>query len=432
MVAPPLRPSRLARRRCMQVLGLGALAAAVPRLHAQGAAPQVCVLGAGWAGLAALKALRQAAAPLDVTLIDRDAAFRSLPLSNPWLSGHQAERGPRLALAAHAAAAGARFVAAEVRAIDRVARRLALADGRSLRYDALLLAPGAVADPRAWWGDDARAAAEARHRWPGGFAASELDDTRRGWLGFEGGELVMTIPAAPLRCPPAPYERAVLLADAIRRRGLKARLTLLDAGGGLPRFNRLFRERWAGVIDHRLHVQLHQVDPFERRLASTEGELRWDHALLLPPLHAGALAVAAGLTGQDAQGRPGRWLRVDARTLRSAVDAHTWVAGDALDAVSPLFGPYPKTAQVAAETGAAAARHLAATLAGQPAPEAALPTSECHVWLSADPPELLQLDVSHRRRGDGEIVQAVRQLDNPQPRGEDAAWLSRLWQQAVL
>lgn len=415
----------------------GSSAAATP-------AARVVVVGGGWAGLAAATTLRQAAPGLQLTLVDRAPQFRALPLSSLWLTGHGPERLPRVDLAAQAARQGWVFVPAQVQALDRAARRVLLQDGRHLAYDALLLAPGAVADPGAWVGDDSRAAAALRQRCSAAFVADELDTVHQGLLAFaEGGgrELVMNIPPPPVRCPPAPYERAVLLASFIRRLGLKARLTVLDATGGMPRFNRLFKERWADVIDHRLHVQLQQVDPLARRITSTEGELRWDHALLLPPMHAGPLLVDAGLTRTPAPAVAAaapstraveRWAAVDAATLRSAHDPHIWLAGDALGTVSPLFGPYPKSAQVAAETGAAAALQMAATLQGRSAGPAALPASECHVWLSADPPEMLQIDVSHRRRGDGEIVQIVRQTDNPQPRGEDMAWAQRLLQRWVF
>ena len=126
-------------------------------------------------------------------------------------------------------------------------------------------------------------------------------------------------------------------------------------------------------------------------------------------MHAGTLVRDAGLAGRDAQGRPTRWAAVDAHTLRSPHDERTWVIGDVMDSVSPLFGAYPKTAHIAADVGAEAAAQLFARQRGDPQPAAAaLPRSLCHVWLDADPPEQLQLDASFRRRGDGLIEQRLR------------------------
>lgn len=407
------------RRALVRAVTTAAAAAlAWPRLAAA-AAPRVAIVGAGWAGLAALHGLRRALPAADVMLFDREAQFRSLPLSSAWLAGIAGERLPRVELADHAASRGAAFVRADLDAIDRDRRELRAGD-RRWPWDALLLCTGAEADPGPWFGDDRHSASLMRARWSAGFAASELDGLRRRLESFTGGTLLMTVPPPPLRCPPAPYERALLLAHWMRRRGLKGRIVLLDSSSGMPRLDRLIAAHPAGLIEHRRHVVVQRVDPAAQRIDSSEGELRWDEALLLPPMHAGALLRDAGLT------RGGRFAAVDPDSLRSPLDDRIWLAGDALDVVSPLFGHYPKTAEVAAELGHAAALQLAAALQGRSLGPADLPRSRCHLWLRADPPEQLLLEADFRRRGDGVIAQTLRHVDNPQPRGEDLAWAHEL------
>jgi NADPH-dependent 2,4-dienoyl-CoA reductase/sulfur reductase-like enzyme len=403
-----------------------ASAALPPQAPAQGgqARARVLIVGGGWGGLAAAHALgRDSAGRLDVTLIDRSPQWRSLPLSSAWLVGRAPERLPRLDLAELARRQGWRFVAAEVQAIDRPGRRLDTSAG-AFAYDWLILATGATHDDAAWYGGDARAQAEARARFPAGFQASELDGLQRALQGFQGGDLLLTVPPPPYRCPPAPYERAVLLAGWIRARGLRAKVTLLDAGAGMPRYTRLFNERWRGLIEHRPYSEVRRVDPWARTVRTDDGDIPFDHALLLAPMGAGALLAQAGLLGRHPQGQPSRWAAVDPLSLRAPGDERVLIVGDALDSVSILFGAYPKTAQIAADLGAAAARQVLAASLGQPLPSAAelLPTSQCHVWLDADPAEQLRIDTSYRLRGDGVIVQTVRQVDNPQPRDEDLQW----------
>lgn len=398
------------------------------------AAPRVVIVGAGWAGLAAAHALTREPGAFDVRVFDRGPRFSALPLSNAWLVGRTPLRLPPVDLAAHARRQGWRFDATPVRAIDR-AQRVVVAGDTRIGYDALVLATGATADHAAWFGDDARAAAEAQQRFAAGFDAGELDACRQGLEAFAeagGGTLVMTVPPPPYRCPPAPYERAALIGWWIRTRRLKARLIVLDAGGGMQRFNRLFGERYKAQIELRLHAPVRRVDPFGRTVSTDDGDQRFDHALLLPPMHAGPLARDAGLLGRDAQGAATRWAAVDAGTLRSPHDERVWIAGDAMDSVSPLFGAYPKTAHIAADVGAAAAAQIAAALHGRgDAAPATLPRSLCHVWLDAEPPEQLVLDASFRRRGDGLIVQSVRQTDNPQPRDEDLQWARGLMRERL-
>lgn len=401
---------------------------------ATGAKPRVVIVGAGWGGLAAASALTRDSETFDVRVFDREREFRSLPLANAWLVGRTPLRLPPLDLATLARRQGWRFDAAPVQAIDR-ARREVQAGGERIGYDALVLATGAVGDPAAWFGDDARAASEARTRFPAGFEVGELETCRQRLEAFAevgGGTLLMTVPPAPYRCPPAPYERAALIGWWIKTRRLKAKLIVFDAGGGMPRFNRLFGERYQAQIEHRLHTPVRRVDPFRKTVTTDDGEERFDHALLLPTMHAGALVREAGLLGRDAQGAATRWAAVDAGTLRSPHDERVWIVGDAMDNVSPLFGAYPKTAHIAADLGAAAAAQIGAALHGaRDAAPAALPRSLCHVWLDAEPAEQLILDASFRRRGDGLIVQSVRQTDNPQPRDEDLQWARELMAQRL-
>jgi NADPH-dependent 2,4-dienoyl-CoA reductase/sulfur reductase-like enzyme len=416
------------KRRALLLHAGAALAAAqlgAPAARATAAARKVVVAGAGWGGLAAAQALRRLAPEIDVHVVDRDPLFRSLPLSNAWLVGRTPERVARVALPELARRHGWRFSADEVVAIDRE-RRSVRTRAQRLDYDWLVLATGAAADHGAWFGDDAQAALLARTKYPAGFAAAELDTVKAGLEAFAaagGGTLAMTVPPAPYRCPPAPYERAALIGWWIKARKLNAKLVLIDAGGGMPRYNRLFAERHAGRIEHVRHAGVRAVDPRAKTIDTDAGMLRYDHALLLPPMHAGALVAQAGLLGRDSQDRPTRWAAADPATLRSPHDERVYLVGDALDSVSLLFGHYPKTAQIAADLGAAAAAQIAAAARGDASPPAAgLPSSQCHVWLDAEPAEQLVIETNYRRRGDGVIAQTVRQIDNPQPRDEDLAW----------
>ena len=390
------------------------------------ATPRVVVIGGGWAGLSAARTLRQSAPELEVLVIDRDPTLRSLPLSSPWLVGRTPERLARVDLAALAQELGYRFVPAEVQSIDRTQCQVHTSQGR-FDYDWLVLAAGIDYDYAAWFGDDARATAQTREQFPAGFVASELDLLKRRLDDFKGGDLVMTIPPPPYRCPPAPYERAMLIGWWLKTRRIPGKLTVIDAGAGIPRFTHLFAERYRDQIAHRPHSDGLSIDPFARKLTTDEGEINFKHALLLPPMQANKLVAQTGLLGANAQGKPTRWAGVDPLRLRSPVDERVFLVGDLLDSVSPLFGYYPKTAHIATRLGASAARQIAALSRGQTPAPVDLPQSICHVWLDADPAEQLIIEANYRQRGDGLLTQAVRQHDNPQPRDEDLQWARSLY-----
>ncbi|MBI5107849.1 MAG: NAD(P)/FAD-dependent oxidoreductase [Rhodocyclales bacterium] len=401
----------------------GGLALAAGRAFGQspgGARQRVVIVGGGWGGLTAAARLRRVAPELELTLVEREAVFRSLPLSNAWLLGRAPEALPRQDYAAVASAMGYRYLQAEVSAIDRERRRVQ-AGPQALDYDWLILAAGIRYDYAPWLGDDPRAIEAVRRLYPAGYVAGELDVLRRKLDEFKGGDLLMTVPSGPSRCPPAPYERAVMIAASLKSRKITGRLLLVDAGGGMQRFNRVFAERYKDQIQHLTHATVKAIDPFARILATEFDEIRFDDAIIIPPQGAADIVRQAGLLETDAAGRPGAWAGFDPLHLHAVGDERVFLVGDLLGRASPLFGAYPKSAHMAARQGRIVADAIIARSRGVP-PAPTLPDSECHVHTAVDPAETMRIEARYRLRGDGLIVQTVRQHEDPQPRGEDVAW----------
>jgi NADPH-dependent 2,4-dienoyl-CoA reductase/sulfur reductase-like enzyme len=401
----------------------GSLAFAAGRSFGQSvvaARQRVLIVGGGWGGLTAARRLRQAAPELDITLIEREAAFRSLPLSNAWLVERTPEPLPRQDYAVAAKAFGYGYLQAEVTAIDRERRRVQ-AGQDTLDYDWLILAAGIRYDYAPWLGDDVRAIDAVRRLYPAGFTAGELDALKHKLAEFKGGDLLMTIPPPPLRCPPAPYERAVMIAWWLKARRIRGRLILVDTGGGMQRFNRMFAERYKDQVQHLTHAAVKAVDPFKKTLHTEFDELKFDDAIIIPPQGAADLVSQAGLLEADAAGKRGGWAAFDPLHLHAPGDERVFLVGDLLGRASPLFGAYPKSAHMASWLGRIAADGIVARSRGQvPAP--VLPESVCHVYTDVEPPEMMRIDAHYRLRGDGLIAQTVRQHEDPQPRGEELVW----------
>ena len=370
--------------------------------------------------MTAARHLRQLAPELEVVLIDRAAAFRSLPLSNKWLVDRTADALPQQDYLSAARAWGYRALRADVTAIDRERRRLHTAQG-DLGYDWLIIAAGIRYDYASWLGDDPRAGEAARQLYPAGYMAGELDVLKRKLAGFKGGDLLMTIPPAPSRCPPAPYERAVMIAWMMKTRRIKGRLILVDPGAGMQRFNRVFAERYADQITHLTHTAPKSIDPFRKALSTEFDELTFDDAIIIPPQQASDLVWQADLIGIDTAGKLNGWAAFDPLHLHAVGDERVFLVGDLLGSASLLFGHYPKSAHMASALGRIAATEIAARARGEPPPPQ-MPESVCHVYTDADPLEMMRIDAHYRLRGDGLMMQTVRQHEDPQPRGEDVTW----------
>lgn len=390
---------------------------------------RVVIIGGGWGGLTAARHLSRAAPGFDITLVEREAAFRSLPLSNAWLVERKPELLPRQDYAVAARSFGYRYLQAEVAAIDRDRRRVQ-AGAVILEYDWLILAAGIRYDYAPWLGDDVRAIEAVRRLYPAGYVAGELDALKRKLIEFQGGALLMTVPPGPARCPPAPYERAMMIAWWLKTRRIKGRLILVDAGGGMQRFNRIFAERYKDQLTHLTHATVKSIDPFTRVLGTEFDDIRFDDAIIIPPQGAADIIRRAGLLETDAAGKAGTWAAFDPLHLHVVGDERVFLVGDLLGRASSLFGAYPKSAHMAARLGRIAADEIIARSRGQ-VPTPVLPESVCHVYTDVEPMEMMRIDAQYRVRGDGLVTQAVRQHDDPQPRGEDYRWAQELYREML-
>lgn len=379
------------------------------------------IVGGGWGGLSAARHLREQAPELEVVLLERNAAFWSCPLSNKWLANLIDTRHLAHDYAAAAKAYGYTFIRTRVEAVDRDKRRVVTTEG-SIDYDWLILAVGIRYDHLAWFGDDRRATEHARQHYPAAYAAGDdFAALKRKLDGFTGGDLVMTVPPMPYRCPPAPYERAAMIGWLLKTRRIKGKLIVLDPNPISPVFRRVFEEGYRDQIDYRQDMRVQSVDPFNKKIATEFDEVRFDDAILIPPQQAGELLWQAGLIGQDSAGKPTGWADVEPLHLQARQDERIFVIGDAVGPVSPLFGHYPKSGHMANRQGHIVAREIAARARGSESPSL-LPESVCYLFTNFDPMTLVRIDASYRIRGDGLIDQKVRQTTDPNPRDEDLAW----------
>jgi 3-phenylpropionate/trans-cinnamate dioxygenase ferredoxin reductase subunit len=112
--------------------------------------PSVVILGAGHAGGAVASQLRQGgfAGPLTLVGEEPELPYQRPPLSKAWLMGEVSTDSLSLKPYSYYESEHVTLISGmAVIAIDRISRKLTLADGQSLPYDKLILATGARARP---------------------------------------------------------------------------------------------------------------------------------------------------------------------------------------------------------------------------------------------------------------------------------------------
>jgi NADPH-dependent 2,4-dienoyl-CoA reductase/sulfur reductase-like enzyme len=321
---------------------LAGLSLSLPRGLA--AAPhRVVVVGGGFAGSTVAKYLRMwSDGGIAVTLIEPGEQHVSCIMSNLVLNGQLSVADLSFGYAALSGKYGVDVVRDRALAIDGENQRLQLMNGGLLAYDSLVVATGIGFDPVD--GLDTR---KTPHAWIAGPQTSLLRQQIRDMP--DDGTFVMTIPQAPYRCPPGPYERACLVADILGRRsgilgdggrsGTGApRVVVLDANPGIQAeretFSRAFQGLYGDIVEYLPDATVVAVDSDAREVSTTRGTYRGDLLNVIPRHSAHRLLTTSGLTGT------GRWASVDPVTYGSILQDFpgVYVIGDAQGTGQPKSG----------------------------------------------------------------------------------------------
>ncbi|MDZ4122764.1 MAG: FAD/NAD(P)-binding oxidoreductase, partial [Hydrogenophaga sp.] len=200
------------RRQFVQTLGAGSAVAGLGLLGGcagmGGSSAKVVVVGGGYGGATAAKYLRMFSDHgIDVTLIEPNEAFISCPISNLVIQGSKTMADITTPYDNLTKRHGVKVVRDMVASIDPEKRMVKLASGGELPYDRLILSPGI---DFMWDSLPGMAKAGAKdkvlHAWKAGAQTVALRKQLEAMP--DGGVYALSIPLAPYRCPPGPYERA--------------------------------------------------------------------------------------------------------------------------------------------------------------------------------------------------------------------------------
>src|SRR5438105_10235028 len=208
------------------VLGLAGCATTAPAVPDKA---RVLVVGGGYGGATAAKYVRLLSDhTIDVVLVEPGDSFVSCPTSNLVLGGSKTLADITLPYTTLASAHGVTLVRDTVSAIDPAKKTATLASGATIRYDKLLLSPGV----ELMWDSIAglKAASSDGRILQAWKAGPETLALRRQLEAMrDGGVYAITIPEAPYRCPPGPYERACQIASYFKTAKPNSKVLILDA-----------------------------------------------------------------------------------------------------------------------------------------------------------------------------------------------------------
>jgi NADPH-dependent 2,4-dienoyl-CoA reductase/sulfur reductase-like enzyme len=360
------------RRDFLKLAGAAGTMAAVGGCATTPSKARVVIVGGGFGGATAAKYIRMWDPSIDVVLVERDSAFVSCPISNLVLAGYSSMQEITTGyegLRRH----GVQVVRDEAQAIDPARKTVRLARGGDIGYERLIVSPGIDFNFGEIQGYEAAMnAGRVLHAWKAGPQTLALREQLTQMR--DGGVYILSVPLAPYRCPPGPYERASMVAAYFKQAKPRSKVLVLDANPDVTSKAGLFKAAWkdlyAGILEFRGNAKAVGVDGNTVKLEVED--VKGDVLNVVPPHRAGNIAQQAGLITTN-----NRWCDVDWRTMESKAVPGVHVLGDATLSAPAM----PKSGSMANNHAKIAAAAIVEQLNGRvPAPVQIINT--CYSFVS--------------------------------------------------
>ena len=386
-------------------LKVGAAAGAMASLYgcAGGgkASGHVVVVGGGYGGATVAKYLRMwSEGGVQVTLIERNPTFISCPISNLVIGGQKTMEDITVSYDGLKSKWGVRVVQDDVVAVDATKKTISLKAGGNMSYDRLVLSPGVDF----MWDEipglkSAEAQSKVLHAWKAGAQTvalrKQLEDMK------DGGTYAISIPKAPYRCPPGPYERACLVANYFKQSKPKSKVIILDANEDVMSKKGLFTKAWTdlykGMIEYRNNSEVKDVESGSNTAVLEFDKFKADVLNVIPPHRTGDIAAKSGIKLIN-----NRWVDVNWLSMESTSTPGIHVLGDAIFPAPTM----PKSGHMANQHGKLAAAAILNMLSGlEPNPEPVV-MNTCYSFV--DSKNVIHVSSVHQYDAATKTVQPVK------------------------
>lgn len=362
----------------LSLLGLTGCASTSSMMSSIPSKAKVVVIGGGYGGATAAKYVRLLSGyKIDVVLIEPLDAFISCPISNLVLSGSKQIGDITTPYTSLSRNHGITVVKDYASAIDTAKKTVTLAGGSVIAYDKLVLSPGIEMMFGSVEGlQAAQASGQILQAWKAGAETLALRKQLEAMP--DGGVYAITIPEAPYRCPPGPYERASVIAGYFKAAKPRSKVLILDANPDVtskgPLFKKVWAEQYKGIVEYRSQHKATAVDAKAGLIRfDVQDDVKANVLNVLPAMRAGAIAVQTGLNNQANN----RWCGVNFLTFESTVAKDVYVLGDSIQ-VAPAM---PKSGHMANNHGKVAAAAIVAQLSGWDVNPAPMLTNTCYSFV---------------------------------------------------
>jgi NADPH-dependent 2,4-dienoyl-CoA reductase/sulfur reductase-like enzyme len=217
----------------------------------------------------------------------------------------------------------------------------------------------------------------------------------------DGGVYALSIPLAPYRCPPGPYERACMVANYFKKAKPKSKVVIFDANDDIQSKKGLFMKAWdehyKGIIEYRPKHKVVEVDASTNTLKfEFNDDFKAAVANVVPNMRAGDIAVRTGLATAN-----NRWCEVDFLTFESKAKKNIHVLGDAIQ-IAPGM---PKSGHMANQHGKTCAAAVVSLLQGKEPPQLPIYANTCYSFVTDE--DVVHVASVHRYDAEKKTMLAV-------------------------
>ncbi len=401
----------------------------------KGKKKRVVICGGGFGGLSVAKSLATSDVDVEIIVIEKRVEFFSCPYSNAWLGEVEGATYQKLVYDYFTPSLkyGYEVKNAEVLGIDKKNRRVESTIG-DIEYDYLVLSPGIDYNYNTLFSDKEKQE-ECYKRFPPAFKANgEHIFLKKSLENFKGGTFVMNVPSGTYRCPPAPYERACMIASYLKNNNIDGKILLLDSRtspAAKPHgFLRSFKELYSDYIDYVPSSKIYDIDlnknsvkyeMFDKKaLDFVKKEIDFGAANINPSHVASKLIEIADIK-IDGNG----WALLKEPGYISASDDRIYVLGDAQGEY-----PFPKSGQMASSCGYIVGKSISSRIQDIKFDYAKnLPGNVCYSLVNTNPKEgiVVHHSVTYNTK-DGMKVEAIDTKKGDQITGE----ATTLWFEGIM
>ncbi len=345
MTNKPNKSQLLSRRQLIKYFGAGVATYGLfgaSAIAGTKSAAHVVIVGGGVGGAASAKYLRLLNADVKITIIEPNPQFIFCPGSNEIIPGWATIEEYTVTYTTLKTRYQVNVIHDKASEINYAKKQLKLAGGDLITYDKLIVSPG----PSFYYeGIEGYNKQLADSDFPAAWKAGEQTLTLRKQLLAmkQGGTVLISVPADPYRCPPAPYERASFIATMLKKLNPSAKVLILDSKNSFI-FDNIFPYYWKKHFGYETSTstlewiskddggEVVKLDAQNKSLITADGTThKADVINIIPPEKAGEFALQNNLNDGD-------WCPVEFKDFSSTKHNDVYVIGDSVDG-----DPMPKT-----------------------------------------------------------------------------------------